>query len=128
MLGEIWSWAGKFRKTDKNLGLDKHKITSALRVLLDDCKYWIEHKTFSPEEIAIQFKHRLVSIHCFPKGNGRHSRLMGDLIIEKIFEENIFTWGAKNLVLSGQYRTKYLEALHNADKGNYEDLIKFARS
>jgi Fic-DOC domain mobile mystery protein B len=128
MLGEIWSWAGKFRKTDKNLGAEKHRISAEIRILIDDCKYWIEHKTFPPEHIAIQFKHRLVSIHCFPNENGRHSRLTGDLIIEKIFAENIFARGAKDLILSGEFRKKYLDALRRADKGNYEELIKFARS
>ena len=72
MLGDVWEWAGKFRRSEKNIGIDWTKISVELRMLLDDTKYWISNNTYSPDEIAIRFKHRLVSIHCFPNGNGRH--------------------------------------------------------
>lgn len=108
MLGEVWEWAGEFRKSNKNIGVDKYQIGTELRVLLDDCKYWIDHKTYSEEEIAIRFKHRIVSIHCFANGNGRHSRLMGDIIVEKIFGKDVFSWGGGSLVQSGEFRAKYL--------------------
>jgi Fic-DOC domain mobile mystery protein B len=85
MYGDTWAWAGAFRKTNKNIGVDKWQIPTELHRLLADAKYWMENKTFSPDEIAIRFKHRIVSIHCFPNGNGRHSRLMADIIVEKIF-------------------------------------------
>ena len=83
MYGEVWAWAGTFRKTNKNIGVDKWQMPSALKSLLDDALFWVENKTLPPEEIAINFKHRLVSIHCFPNGNGRHSRLMADIIYLK---------------------------------------------
>ena len=86
MFNNIWIWAGKFRKTNKNIGIDQWQISTELKTLLDDANYWIENNTYSPDEIAIRFKHRLVSIHCFPNGNGRHSRLMADIIIEKIYK------------------------------------------
>jgi Fic-DOC domain mobile mystery protein B len=73
MYGDVWAWAGEFRKTNKNIGVDKWQIGTDLHNLLDDAKYWIENGTFSPDELAIRFKHRIVSIHCFPNGNGRHS-------------------------------------------------------
>jgi Fic-DOC domain mobile mystery protein B len=128
MFGSVWAWAGQFRKTNKNIGVDKWQISIALKVLLDDTLYWIDNKTYPPEEIAIRFKHRLVSIHCFPNGNGRHSRLMADIIIEKVFKLPVFSWGAENLVKKSITRTKYLEALRSADNDNCKSLIIFARS
>ena len=128
MYGKVWAWAGEFRITNKNIGIDKWQIPTALKTLLDDTIYWVENKTFSPDEIAIRFKHRLVSIHCFPNGNGRHSRLMADIIINKIYNKNMFTWGEGNLVKQGDCRNNYLTAIRNADKNDYALLIKFARS
>jgi fido (protein-threonine AMPylation protein) len=84
-------------------------------------------KIFEPDEIAIRFKHRLVSIHCFPNGNGRHSRLIADIIIEKIFKLKVFSWGANNLTHAGEARKKYIHALRAADRGNYKLLLEFAR-
>jgi Fic-DOC domain mobile mystery protein B len=128
MLGGVWHWAGTFRNSNKNLGVDKYQIATAVRSLLDDCKYWIENKIFSEDEIAIRFKHRIVSIHCFANGNGRHSRLIADVIIEKIFNREVFTWGGKDLVQRSEFRALYLNALRRADRGDYEPLIQFSRS
>jgi len=128
MYGNVWSWAGHFRKTDKNIGINKWHISSALKTLLDDTLYWIEHETFTPDEIAVRFKHRIVSIHCFPNGNGRHSRLMADIIVNKIYKLPVFSWGADNLVKKSDARANYLNAIKTADKDNYEPLISFARS
>ncbi|MBV6511335.1 MAG: hypothetical protein FMNOHCHN_00815 [Ignavibacteriaceae bacterium] len=128
MYGEVWNWAGSFRKTDKNIGVDKWQIATEMRKLLDDVKFWYEHNTFTPDETAVRFKHRLVSIHCFPNGNGRHSRLMADIIINKIYDEPVFSWGAKDLIAKGTARTVYLDALRSADRGDITPLIKFARS
>jgi Fic-DOC domain mobile mystery protein B len=92
MYGDVWKWAGEFRRTEKNIGVQWTQIGIELKNLLDDTKYWIENKTYLPEEVAIRFKHRIVSIHCFPNGNGRHSRMMGDIIIESIFGKEVFSW------------------------------------
>lgn len=128
MYGEVWAWAGKFRKTNKNIGVDRHQVPTQLRLLLDDCKYWIENGTYPPDEIAVRFKHRIVSIHCFSNGNGRHSRMMGDLIIEKIFGRPVFTWGSKsNLTKAGDTRVEYLSAVKTADKNDIKPLLDFAR-
>ena len=128
MYADIWKWAGEFRRTDKNIGIDKHQITVALKQLLDDGLYWMEHHRFPDEEIAIRLKHRMVQIHCFANGNGRHSRLMADIIMEKVFHLPLFTWGAANLVKHGDLRRAYLKALKKADAGDYTDLLTFARS
>jgi fido (protein-threonine AMPylation protein) len=100
----------------------------ALRSLIDDASYWIEHNVYEPEEFAIRFKHRLVSIHCFPNGNGRHSRMIADIIVEKIFHQPVFSWGSKNQSDENDSREKYLKALRKADKGDFESLLKFSRS
>ena len=128
MYGNVWAWAGKFRKTDKNLGIDKWQIPVALKTLCDDSKFWIENETYSSDELAIRFKHRIVSIHCFPNGNGRHSRLMADIIISKIYHLPLFNWGAGDLVQQGDTRSSYLKAVKAGDKDDFEPLLDFARS
>ena len=128
MFGKVWKWAGDFRKTNKNIGVDKFFIEQELRKLLDDCKYWIEHKTYPSDEIAIRCKHRMVKIHLFPDGNGRHSRLFADVLVSHVLERPVFTWGGKNLVRKGEARARYLIALRQADMENIEPLLQFARS
>jgi Fic-DOC domain mobile mystery protein B len=130
MYGHVWNWGGQFRKSEKNIGIPAWQVPTALKMLLDDVLFWIDHKTYPEDEIAIRFKHRLVSIHCFSNGNGRHSRLMADLISEKIFHQPVFTWGrsSSNLQDKEQIRKQYLRALKMADKGKYSELIDFSRS
>ena len=128
MYADVWAWAGEFRKTNKNIGVDKWKIPSDLKYLLDDAKYWHENNTYTQDEIAVRFKHRIVSIHCFPNGNGRHSRLMADIIIEQIYKQSVFSWGAANLSDEGDTRKSYLKAVKTADRGDYRLLLAFARS
>jgi Fic-DOC domain mobile mystery protein B len=128
MYADVWAWAGEFRKTNKNIGVDKWQILSNLKYLLDDAKYWYENKTYPADEMAIRFKHRIVSIHCFANGNGRHSRLMADIIIEKLYKLPVFSWGAAKLSDEGDTRKTYLQAVKTADKGDYSLLLAFARS
>lgn len=128
MYSEVWRWAGTFRKSGKNIGVDWVNIGINLKYLLDDMLFWIDKKTHSADEATIRFKHKLVSIHCFPNGNGRHSRLMADIIIDNIFGEKQFSWGTSNLVKAGSTRKRYILALREADQGNYHPLIEFARS
>jgi fido (protein-threonine AMPylation protein) len=95
---------------------------------VDDAKYWIDNKIYQPDEMAIRFKHQLVSIHCFPNGNGRHSRLMADIIAEKLFQQPVFTWGASSLIKQGEMRSQYIIAIKKADQGDIYPLLQFARS
>jgi Fic-DOC domain mobile mystery protein B len=128
MYGNVWAWAGEFRKTNKNIGVDKWQIATDLSVLLGDVQFWNANNTFDSDETAIRFKHRLVSIHCFANGNGRHSRLMADIVIEHCFKLPHFTWGSVLKENLSDARMSYLSALKLADKGDIEPLIKFARS
>lgn len=128
MFGTVWNWAGDFRTTNKNIGVDKWQIPSDLRNLCGDALYWIEHATYPPDEIAIRFKHRLVSIHCFPNGNGRHSRLMADVIVQHLFKRQVFSWGMNRPFETIDVRTTYIRSLRMADEGLIAPLLEFARS
>jgi Fic-DOC domain mobile mystery protein B len=128
MYKNVWRWAGEYRKTNKNIGVDKLEIPVALRSLIDDASYWLENNVYEPDEFALRFKHRLVSIHCFPNGNGRHSRMIADIIIEKIYQLPVFSWGSKSLADENDSRKNYLIAIRKADKGDLELLLKFARA
>lgn len=128
MYSDVWKWAGQFRLTNKNIGVDKLEIGVQLRQLLDDTGYWIQHTVFPPDEIAVRFKHRLVSIHCFPNGNGRHSRLMADIIVHELLGRPVFTWGGSDEPKERNIRNEYLSAVKKADDGDLTPLIAFARS
>lgn len=128
MYGDIWKWAGEFRKSEKNIGIKWTQIGIELKNLIEDAKYWIENKIYSSEEISIRFKHRIVAIHCFPNGNGRHSRMMGDILMESIFGKEVFTWHQSNMIKADETRKKYIAALREADNGNINPLIEFAQN
>jgi Fic-DOC domain mobile mystery protein B len=127
MLRDVWRWAGKFRTSERNLGIAHYEIPVALRQLLDDTQAWIEYKTYPPDEIAVRFHHRLVQIHAFPNGNGRHSRLMADLLLMSLGGER-FSWGSANLQDAGDVRRRYITALQAADNHDIGPLLAFARS
>src|SRR5947208_15544430 len=127
MLGDVWRWAGKFRTTERNLGIPYYEIPVALRQLLDDVKAWIELGSHPPDEIAVRFHHRLVQIHPFPNGNGRHARLMADLLVMQLGGEQ-FSWGSANLQDAGAVRQRYIAALQAADDHDIGPLLAFARS
>lgn len=127
MLGDVWKWAGKFRSSERNLGIPFYEIPVAVRHLLDDTKTWIEFDTYAPDEIAVRFHHRMVQIHPFANGNGRHSRLMADLLIVRLGREQ-FSWGRQGLRKAGAMRKRYIAALQTADNHDIRPLLAFARS
>ena len=127
MFSAVWEWAGTKRKSNKNIGVDKYQITTELGNLFEDCKYWIDKNTIAPDEIAIRFSHRLVKIHVFPNGNGRHSRLIADILIVNVFNKPVFTWGKFDLSKNSYIRNEYLEAIYSADEGDIQALINFSR-
>lgn len=127
MFGQTWKWAGEYRCTEKNIGVPFHEIRESVGTLLGDVRYWIENNTYSLDEIAVRFHHRLALIHPFPNGNGRHARLIADILATKLGRP-AFTWGLVSLVKEGEARKQYLEAIRTADKGDIQPLLKFARS
>jgi Fic-DOC domain mobile mystery protein B len=127
MFGKVWRWAGKTRQSERNIGVDAYRISADLRQLIDDCRYWVDHDTYEPDEIAARFSHKLVHIHPFPNGNGRHSRTATDLLLAKLGQKR-FSWGRQNLVSVDETREQYIAALHAADRHDYAPLFKFVRS
>jgi len=124
LFGDVWAWAGSYRHTDKNIGVDHLYIGVELRNLLDDTRYWVENNIFSREELAARFHHRLVMIHLFPNGNGRHARVMTDIVLERVLNAEPINWGS-DLDTEGQHREKYISALRAADLGDYQQIIEF---
>ena len=127
MYCNVWRWAGTYRKSQKNIGIEFYKIPTELRKLLDDCRHWVKNTTHPRDEIAARFHHRLVSIHCYPNGNGRHARLAADLLLIALGRER-FSWGSANLIDAGATRVAYVAALRAADNHDYAPLFAFVRS
>ncbi len=127
MFGKVWRWAGSYRTTDKNIGVDAQRIPTALRQLIDDSQFWIDHKTYPADEIAARFHHRLVQIHCYPNGNGRHARLATDLLLREL-GQSPFSWGSAGLVDEAEVRARYVAALRAADGHDLSPLLAFVRS
>lgn len=107
MFGRTWSWAGEFRRSEKNIGISWGQIPIALRDLCDGARYWIDHDTYTLDEIAVRFHHRLTQIHPFPNGNGRHARLMTDLLLTTNGAQR-FAWGRGDLNRGGDLRERYI--------------------
>lgn len=128
MFGTVWRWAGDFRTTSKNIGVPAWQITTELRNLCADCATWIDHDTYPSDEIAVRFHHRLTAIHPFPNGNGRHARLMTDILLVHLLNQPRFSWGRGNLVSAGECRQQYINALRAADRQDYSQLLAFVRS
>ena len=127
MFGDVWRWAGRFRTSERNLGLPHYQIPMAVRELLADADAWVQHESYPPDELAVRLHHRLVAIHPFPNGNGRHARLMADLLVMQLGRER-FTWGSAHLVVAGDVRKRYIDALRAADNHDIDPLLTFARS
>lgn len=126
MFEDVWDWAGRYRLRETNLGIDPNQIAPAVRGLVQDAKAWVELGTYEPDEASIRFHHRLVSIHPFPNGNGRHGRIAADYLVTALGQER-FSWGSKpqDIELTRQV---YRESLQQADGGDLAALIDFARS
>lgn len=127
MFGEVWRWAGEFRRSERNIGIPFYRIPIDLHQTLDEVNAWIEYKAYSTDEIAVRFHHRLVAIHPFPNGNGRHARLMADLLVMQLGGDR-FSWGRVNLRDASEVRARYITALQAADNHDYRPLLAFARS
>lgn len=127
MFGKVWSWAGRYRQTEKNIGIEPERIQTELQELLDNVNYWIEHKVYPPDEIAVRFHHKLVCIHPYPNGNGRHARLAADILLKEM-DQKPFTWGRTGLVDAGDARKAYIDALRAADGHDISRLLEFVRT
>lgn len=128
MFGKVWRWAGTFsQESNRRIGVDHWRIEVELGDLIDTIRYWVEHQTYAPDEIAVRFHHKLTWIHAFPNGNGRHARLAADLLAVAL-QQRPFTWGRRSLVDGTDQRARYVAALRAADDHDIGPLLVFARS
>ncbi len=127
MFDETWKWAGRYRTTEKTIGIAHYRIREEIAILLGDARYWLAHGTYETDELAVRFHHRLVWIHPFANGNGRHARLMADVIAIRQGRP-AFSWGSAEIERASDFRKTYIEALQAADRGEIEPLRRFARS
>jgi len=127
MFGKVWRWAGTHRTSAKTIGIDAYRIPTEMRQMIDDCRYWLDHDTYSVDEIATRFHHRLVWVHPYPNGNGRHARLATDLLLVSLGAQS-FSWGRHNLVDASETRQRYVAALRAADNHDFGPLMVFVRS
>ena len=127
MFGQVWRWAGHYRKTARNIGVDANRVRVDTAQALDDARFWVANATYAPDEIAVRFSHRLVAIHPFPNGNGRLSRMAGDLLAVQLGRPQ-FSWGSHSLTDANVTRAAYIAALRAADAHDLGPLILFARS
>ncbi len=126
LFGDIWAWAGDYRLTEKNIGIDPRQIAMQLRMLLDDTRYWVEHGVYAPLEAAARFHHRMVQIHPFANGNGRHARIAADILLEDKFGLPPIQWASGfDLQADNERRKTYIAALRAADGHDFDPLLAF---
>lgn len=126
LFGDVWSWAGEYRLTEKNIGIDPLQVSMQLRMLLDDSRYWARNKVYAPLEAAARFHHRMVQIHPFPNGNGRHARIAADILLEEVYSHPSVKWaGGFDLQADNKRRNAYIAALRAADGGKLDLLLEF---
>lgn len=127
MFGDVWKWAGSYRQNELNIGIAPHLVPAEMPVMFDNARFWVENNTFPPDDIAVRLHHRLTQIHGFPNGNGRHARMMADLLIEKLGGKP-FSWGSGSIHDTGTLRMTYINALKAADNHDFAPLLAFARA
>lgn len=129
LFGDVWTWAGEYRRTEKNIGIDPLQISVQLRMLLDNARYWSEYNTYTPIEAAARFHHRLVQIHLFSNGNGRHARIATDIMLEEVYDHPPINWASGfNLQADNERRDNYIAALRAADAGDFRALLTFVET
>jgi Fic-DOC domain mobile mystery protein B len=127
MFDQTWRWAGRYRTTEKNLGSPPHLVPTEVREACANAAYWRTNRVFTPTELAVRFHHRIVAVHPFPNGNGRHARLLADVTLFSMDEDRL-TWGRTNLQEPGSARSEYIGALRAADSGDFKRLLRLSRS
>lgn len=129
MFGKVWKWAGTYRHSGKNIGVDWERIPEEIAKLLGDTRFWIDERLMPDDEIGARFHYRFELIHPFHNGNGRHGRLLTDLVMERKLGAERFSWGGANPSWDKNVRKRYIEAIQDVDRsGDYSPLIGFVRS
>ncbi len=126
LFGDVWEWAGIYRLRETNIGVDPAHIAVQLRMLLDNARVWAEIGVYTPLEAAARFHHRMVEIHLFPNGNGRHARIAADLFLRRYFDHPAIEWASGfDLQADNARRDAYINALRRADRGEFDQLLEF---
>jgi len=126
MFGDVWEWAGTFRTTDRNIGIGWFDITEAVKQLVDNFALRLDAPD-NPDAECVEFHHRMVQIHPFTNGNGRHGRAIADAAAIALGQQP-FSWGRGSIVTAEDTRSAYVAALRRADHGVLGPLNDFARS
>ncbi len=127
MFGDVWKWAGRYRTVETNIGVEPSAIPTAVRLLVADVREWVASHVYDEDQLAVRFHHRLVSIHPFRNGNGRHGRVAADYLVRSLGRPS-FGWGAGLGLTTDDLRAAYRTALRAADCGRYGELVDFARA
>lgn len=126
LFGAVWTWAGSYRRSEKNIGIDPAQVATQLRMLLGDARHWAGASVFPPLEAAARFHHRMVQIHPFANGNGRHARIATDIMLEETYSHPPIAWaGGFDLQADNKRRIAYITALRSADRGDFQLLLAF---
>jgi Fic-DOC domain mobile mystery protein B len=123
MFGDVWDWAGKIRQVELSIGVKAYLVSTELKKLVDDLAFWEEHKSFDLVETSARLHHRAVQIHPFKNGNGRWSRMLANIYLKQHGLEPT-KWNENLLAKENPHRDSYIEALKEADNGDYRVLIK----
>ncbi len=127
MFGDVWSWAGKLRRIELSIGIKAYLVNMELKKLVDDLAFWEQNKTFDVVEIAARIHHRVVQIHPFQNGNGRWSRMLANIYLKQNGLQPT-AWNENLLFKENPHRDDYINALKQADNGNYSALIKLQKN
>lgn len=132
MFESIWDWAGIYRASEKNIGIEPYKIAGEIKKLCDDCEYWIKHNTFDWPELAARFHHKVVWIHPFANGNGRFARILTDILLKE-HRQLLLSWGRNtfngdDFMSESKLRAEYIASLREADNKKFQRLIEFIKS
>ena len=122
MFDRTWGWAGAYRQSDKNIGVDWRTIAVEVRNLVDDGSWWLRERVYDIDEAALRLHHRLVYIHPFPDGNGRHARLWCDLLLRQ-HDRSPIAWQSERLGTVSEARRAYIGSLQAADAGDLQPLL-----
>lgn len=126
MFDQVYAWAGMQRTQELNIGCEPRLIAERLYNLCEDVKAWTVHEHWPPEETAVRFHHALVLIHVFPNGNGRHARLMADLLLARRYRMSPLGWGGRAFQRAGALHDEYIAAMRRADNGDFAPIVDFA--
>ncbi len=126
MFCDVWSFAGKFRREDLNMGIKWQNVQTELYKLEGDIAFWVENETFETLETAVRIHFQAVYIHPFSNGNGRWSRLLGNIFLKQN-DHPLVVWPEETIGTESSIRGLYLAAVKKADTGDLSDLVDLHR-